>query len=358
MKFTFIVTTYNTNIKDFEEMCISLKNQKYSNWNLIYSDDGSDEINSKKYLDILKIFDIEKIAIMNNKNNLGICAIRDALINKFQDCIGDYMITLDSDDYISCDFITNIHLIVEKENPDIIKFNSLNWVLDKNNFRGVEKDHKLLESTFAFNRIYKWEQNMLDNSNYISLKYRQNINDQKMNRYIDMASNMLCGPVSTIFKYEFYKKNKLKYTLPSGMFDEEKIKKNLDFFPVLSCNWCDYDLVIISKNSGYYYRYNSSSSVTRTFINNEIIINKILILLFSVLLEKNYTNLNLSHMLFTYCLRASYINSDKKRLFYKFFKSKVGIKSIQNISLIEKIAYSLSRNKFTRIIFGIISLII
>lgn len=355
MKFTFITTTYNTRLDDFEKMCLSLSNLKYDNWNLLYADDGSKIVDSNEYIKILKELDNEKIFIMDNFENIGICALKDKLINGYENIIGEYIFSLDSDDYISEDFLDKIFDLADNEKPDIIKFNTLNFISNLKDVYTIENMRNLIINNFAFDRIYKFEINILNNCDFLIFNHKKNINGIKLNRFLSFASTRISGPVSTFFKFDFYKKNSLKYTLPDSSINEISIKRNLDFYPVIFSNISDYKEIIIN-NSGYYYRLNSNSSVTKTFINNDLEINQSIINLFTILFDTMENKYNFMYMVFSYLLYVRYMNIDYNNLFKKFFKSKFKIRELKDISLTEKVAYKLSRNKFTRLIFTFLTL--
>lgn len=357
MKFTFITTTFNTKIDDFKKMCSSLSDLNYKNWNLLYADDGSTLIDSTEYIKILRTLDKEKIFIMNNCKNIGICAIKDKLICEYENIIGDYIFSLDSDDYISNDFLSKIYNLAKNEKPDIIKFNTFNYVFDFANLYAIENMKNLNYTNLAFNRIYNSESSLLNKCDFLVFNYKKEINSNKLNRFISFISTRISGPNSTFFKFDFFKKNSFKYTLPNYSINDVDIKRSLDFYPVIFSNISDYKEIIIN-NSGYYYRANSESSVTKTFKDKDLEINKSIIYLFNIVSDVMAEESNFKYMLLSYLLFVRYTNIDVKNLFLKFFKSKFKIKDLKEISRIEKIAYIFCRNKITMLIFAFLTMLI
>ena len=118
-KFSIIIPVYNTQ-KEFLKKCIeSAITQSYSNVEIIIIDDGSD-LKTKE--ELKRYRNIENVKIIE-QNNSGVSAARNIGIEKAQ---GNYLIFLDSDDYLlndTCkiydDIINNnknSELIISKNN--------------------------------------------------------------------------------------------------------------------------------------------------------------------------------------------------------------------------------------------------
>lgn len=115
MKYTFIVPVYNG--EKYIDRCLkSLLNQTYKNFEIIIINDGSTD-NSESILD-----DYQKkhsqIKVIHQKNK-GLSASRNLGIKK---AIGDYLLFVDVDDYISDQTLAFIETKVSKP-WDLIKFN-------------------------------------------------------------------------------------------------------------------------------------------------------------------------------------------------------------------------------------------
>lgn len=108
MKFSIIVTVYNT--AQYLDTCIaSVKNQKFSNWELIAIDDGSSD-GSGKLLDRYAAED-NRIRVFH-QNNRGQFYARQKGIEMAE---GDYLLFLDSDDQLTTDSMEMIQETVHKK---------------------------------------------------------------------------------------------------------------------------------------------------------------------------------------------------------------------------------------------------
>ena len=92
MKFSIIVPIYN--VEKYIEKCLqSIKDQTFKNFEVIMVDDGSTD-NSNK---IMKLFEKDKRFKSYSKKNGG---LSDARNYGIQYTTGDYLLFIDSDDYI------------------------------------------------------------------------------------------------------------------------------------------------------------------------------------------------------------------------------------------------------------------
>ena len=108
-KFSIIITVYN--VEKYLKKCLeSIKNQSYKDYEVIIVNDGSTD----KSKDILDEYDYKVI----NQKNQGLSVARNNGVKKAK---GDYLIFLDSDDYIEKDLLKEINKSL-KNNPDIVRF--------------------------------------------------------------------------------------------------------------------------------------------------------------------------------------------------------------------------------------------
>ena len=152
IKFSIIVPVYN--VEKYIKKCIdSILNQTYKNYEIIIINDGSTD-NSSKIINNYK--KNKKIKIITQKNK-GLSAARNKGIKL---ATGDYILFIDSDDYID----ENLLLILNKKitNEDLIRF-QLCKVDENNNIikEYPEQEFTKLNGVEAFNRIV--------NYNYIEL---------------------------------------------------------------------------------------------------------------------------------------------------------------------------------------------
>lgn len=113
MKFSFIIPVYNT--EHYLKKCLdSIVNQTYKNFEIIVVNDGSPD-NSQQI--IQKYTDKYSFIKGYIKKNNGLSSARNFGVKK---ATGDYLIFVDSDDYIEKDLLKNINQNLE--NVDILKY--------------------------------------------------------------------------------------------------------------------------------------------------------------------------------------------------------------------------------------------
>ena len=172
MKFSIIVPVYN--VEDYIIKCLeSIYNQTYKNFEVIIVDDGSMDNSTlliKKYIKDKNNF------IYYRKENGGLSDARNYGL-KF--ITGNYLIFIDSDDYINKELLYNLNEEIKKNNPDIIKF-------------GL---------------------NFIKNDNIIEMK-KENFYNLEVNEAIDkLLRDELFEPAwFYCYKFSFWQKNKFKYT--------------------------------------------------------------------------------------------------------------------------------------------------
>ena len=115
VKFSIIIPIYNVDI--YLRDCInSVLNQSYCNFEMILVDDGStDECPS--ICDFYEKMD-NRVKVIHKMNG-GLVSARKAGI---EIATGDYAICVDSDDWISDEYLMTVSEIIENNNPDIVCF--------------------------------------------------------------------------------------------------------------------------------------------------------------------------------------------------------------------------------------------
>lgn len=114
-------------VEKFIEQCIcSIVNQTYKNLEIILVDDGSPDL-CPKICDEWKEKD-NRIKVIHKENGGLVSARKAGLL----DATGDYVLSVDGDDFIGEHLIENIcKCAQENGNPDIIAFNCLHYFVDK-----------------------------------------------------------------------------------------------------------------------------------------------------------------------------------------------------------------------------------
>ena len=108
-KFSIIIPVYN--VEKYIKRCLdSVFNQSFKDYEVIVVNDGTKD-NS---MDIVKDYDVKIIT----QKNQGLSVARNTGVKKAK---GEYIIFLDSDDYIEKDLLKNINKSLDN-NPDLVRF--------------------------------------------------------------------------------------------------------------------------------------------------------------------------------------------------------------------------------------------
>lgn len=155
---SIIVPVYNVGL--YLRQCLdSILRQTYKEFEVILVDDGSTDSSGvicDEYVQIDKRFRVI------HKKNGGQSSARNAALDIAQ---GDYICFIDSDDYISFDYLENVALI-EKKGVDVVKcgyelFGEANDVFKLNDATIFDKDdlfvYWMTTDSYLWNRIYKRE---------------------------------------------------------------------------------------------------------------------------------------------------------------------------------------------------------
>lgn len=150
------IPVYNT--EEYLEFCLeSVANQTFSDYEIVLVNDGSSGVNSegKNCKEIVKHFHKKhrkiKITYLENSKNLGLFETRR---NAIYHSSGEYILTLDSDDFLSPDALVLLSVEAKKNNPDIIQGQILGGQFLNNAISGDYKDFILDKNQkFEFNHI-------------------------------------------------------------------------------------------------------------------------------------------------------------------------------------------------------------
>lgn len=130
--FDIIVPIYN--VENYLEKCLlSLKMQTYTNYRVLMIDDGSTDGSAK----IARLFgDCEEKFFYFRKENGGLSDARNFGIDK---SIADYIVFIDSDDYIEKETLEILNRELVKEEVDVLEFNG--WIIHENEEREIFNKH-------------------------------------------------------------------------------------------------------------------------------------------------------------------------------------------------------------------------
>ena len=115
MKFSIIMPVYNTE-RYLEKSIVSVLHQSYGDYELICVDDGSTDNSAQ----ILSAFaDKKEIKIIKHERNKGLFCARKTGV---QNATGDYILFLDSDDWLEQDALKILAKELNSSTPDYIEF--------------------------------------------------------------------------------------------------------------------------------------------------------------------------------------------------------------------------------------------
>ena len=141
-KFSIIVPVYN--VEKYIKKCLdSIFNQSFKDFEVIVVNDGTKD-NS---MDIVKNYDV----IVINQKNQGLSEARNNGVKKAK---GDYLIFVDSDDYIEKDLLKNINNSLSN-NPDVVRYQVKDIIEDKE-IEYNEKEFTGLDGAEAFKAITQY----------------------------------------------------------------------------------------------------------------------------------------------------------------------------------------------------------
>ncbi len=119
MKISVLIPFYNVE-KFFEQNIRSLFSNKYATKvEFIFVNDCSTDNSLLVLTNVIREFQHLKsnIKIINNEKNLGICKTRNVLINN---ALGEYILFVDSDDWVEPDYLDEFYNSVQDSDPDIV----------------------------------------------------------------------------------------------------------------------------------------------------------------------------------------------------------------------------------------------
>jgi len=166
VKYSIIVPVYN--VEQYLEKCLdSILKQSFEDFEVIVVNDGTKD-NSQDIID--KFAKKDKRIKSFKKKNEGIATTRNYGIKKAS---GEYFIFVDSDDDINEDLLLEVDKVVERDHPEVVRFNATNIgtektcedILEFSNLSGSDAFKKLMTNSFFVALwIYAFKRNFwLDN---------------------------------------------------------------------------------------------------------------------------------------------------------------------------------------------------
>ena len=220
-KFSIIVPVYN--VEEYIDDCLkSIKSQTFKDYEVIVVNDGTKD-NS---MDIVKNYDVEII----NQENGGLSSARNTGVKKAK---GEYLIFLDSDDYIEKDLLKKINDSI-KDNPDVVRFQIKEVYTDKEiDFN--EESFNTTNGVEAFNKIVKYH--FIENAWCYAIKrsyYLENKYEFKKCTYHEdyglMPLVIIKAPKVKSISYIGYNYRQRENSIMSSKDYKKTIKKVDDFY--------------------------------------------------------------------------------------------------------------------------------
>ena len=220
MRFSFIVPIYNA--EKYVVKCIdSILSQTYGNFELILVDDGSTD-NSGRICDEYSQKD-NRVKVIHQKN-VGVNKTRK---NAAKAAMGEYIVPIDADDWISKDLLAQAYEVIKETNVDI----------------------------YCYDCLYVWENKQAEYHTWLQSGY---YDKDKLNQYVypSLLRNVYGKRVfptvwGKIFKRELYKKFQLSTNDIIRIGEDESVCLPCVFFA---------NSIYISHSCHYYYRQNPASA--------------------------------------------------------------------------------------------------
>ncbi|WP_026364374.1 glycosyltransferase family 2 protein [Brachyspira innocens] len=206
----------NQTLKDIEIICIN-----------DCSTDGSKDI-------VLEYIQKDKrIKLISNEKNSGIGITRNEGINT---SVGEYISFIDSDDYISCNYLEELYKTALKYDADIVFTNNINIVRDN------------IIKPYYHNRIHIWKKKFKNTWQEGISNFNVGTPEKENTPEYPLVSS-----VNKIFKREFIIKNNMKFQNFIVSEDTEFFYKYLLYMPKMFYN-----------NNAQYYYVQRKSSITHS----------------------------------------------------------------------------------------------
>ncbi len=303
MKYSIIVPVYN--VEKYVVECLeSIARQTYKDWECIVVDDGSTD-NSLQLCQ--KIAERDSRFILLKQNNLGVSAARNNAIEKVS---GDYILFVDSDDYIADNLLEKIEVKLSKEKYDVVLYH----------FSKLVDDVFLQESVYPqFFDLNKKDVNMLGLYFY---------------KYCDLGTACTKAIKASIIKDNNIRYNNSYYFAEDQMFSLEVysninsvecIKERLYIYRTRSASSTESYKIEKLANIEYYIDFlrNNCGKLSLEYSDVEIYINQLYTRLILTEFFKIFTSYNLDKL-------------QRKNAYSQIKKSKLS-KKLYPVSLKEKI---------------------
>ena len=234
-KISIIIPAYN--VAEYLTECVeSIAVQNYKNYEIILVDDGSTDGSERLCDELAQKYD--KIHVIHKENGGHSSSRKAGILNSS----GEYVLFIDSDDYIDVNLLKNISNKINLYNPDVIAFDFAR-VDESGNY--IDKiGNKADEGLYSGEKLTEIKDKLLyDRTN-------KNLN----------TGNIIYSMCTKVFKKSCVLKHLL--AVPN------EIKHGEDMAVVMS-TLCTCNTLYVYRYAGYYYRQRSTS-IMHTFDKDEL----------------------------------------------------------------------------------------
>lgn len=215
---SIIIPVYNVEL--YIQDCIdSVLGQSYSNIEVIAIDDASTDSS----LQILNQYEDERLRVFLQTENQGQSAARNVGLNY---ATGDYILFVDSDDYLKKETLNRLVFLFQKENVDMIRFDAVSY--------------------------YEKTQEFVVDNTYIASKYLKENKIYTDNLLKDFYLSFNPSPVLYIFRRELIIDDKLKFD--EGIIHEDELFNTKLYLRIKKARYC--------SEQFYVRRYRDNSTMT------------------------------------------------------------------------------------------------
>ena len=238
MKVSIVTTAYN--IEAYIGKCIdSLLAQTHEDIEIIVVNDCSTD----KTMSIVSMFEDERIKVVNHSQNMGAGWARKTGIAA---CTGDYVITVDGDDWLSEDFIEKLVKNAEETDADIVS-GGITYVYDDN----FEQINRYLP------RISEGMQKFKDYANKKIIFLNNKLVRRSMYDTVPYSTRRYCEDTPVILPLLYYA-NKVSYVDTQGYYylqhDKSLCRRVNAFEDALFKALCSQELQVFFGDKGEEYQ--------------------------------------------------------------------------------------------------------
>lgn len=226
-KFSIIIPVYNTSIELLSECFNSILNQKFNDYEVILINDFSQDISTLEYI---KKFSIKhKWLLINHNSNIGLGMSRNTGIAHSK---GEYILFIDSDDWISENYLININnYLIKNSKYDFVSFNFF-WVykhaqVENKNLVWNNLGKKIYGTATAWSKVYKLS--FLNNNNILFYDTKLPHEDEYWFLCLLLNSNNFEAMNESIYFYNKINSESIMNQL-NGVNSLNALSKYLEFF--------------------------------------------------------------------------------------------------------------------------------